>query len=191
MSNATKLSQWILAQTPFRLEPMTHLKLQKLAFYCYGAALAFACDADVGEDIVFEAWDHGPVCRELWEQYRSRGGKPIEFLPPLATPTYPPEAQEHMTHALVVYSSMSAWSLRQESHTETPWIRAYKQPSAVIPTEALREHFARRFAGPEVQLPEYLAHASSARLDGIPTRGYRSLRELALVVERIARARRG
>jgi len=186
MSNAIKLGQWILAQTPYRREAMTHLKLQKLAFYCYGAALAFGCEDAVSDDIAFEAWEHGPVCRELWLQHRDQGATPIPFLPPEAAPSYAPEAARHMTDALVVYSPLSAWSLRQESHTEAPWIEAHNRRPATISTDVLRAHFEKKFAGREVKLPEYLGHTSSAALDGIPSHGYGSLRELALVVLRVA-----
>ncbi len=189
MSNTTKLGQWLRAQAPYRREPLTHLKLQKLAFYCYGAALAFGCDDEVGEDITFEAWAHGPVCRSIWHDFRSYGGAPIPFLPENAAPTYAPTATQVMTDALAVYGAMTAWSLRQESHLEKPWRDAFGKSPAVIPREALRAHFRAKFTGPAVFMPEGLSGASSAQLDGIPPHGYKSLRELALAVADIARTR--
>ncbi|MBL8605176.1 MAG: DUF4065 domain-containing protein [Myxococcales bacterium] len=186
MQNAEKLAQWIRAQLPYRREALTHLKLQKLSFYCYGAALAFGAAEAVGTDIVFEAWDHGPVCREIWERFRQYGKTPIPFLSPSAARTYAPEVEEHLLDALRVYGPLQAWSLRQESHLEEPWIRAFKDSQREITSEELRAHFKKKFTSGTVQFPEYLLHASSARLDGIPVAGRPSLRALGETVLRLA-----
>jgi uncharacterized phage-associated protein len=185
-SDSDKLSQWILANTPFRDHPMTHLKLQKLMFYCYGAALAFGCESAVGDDIHFEAWAHGPVCRSLWHVYKDQGARPIDWVSPSPDLVYSEHATKHLTDVLAIYSAMSAWALRQESHTEAPWDTAWKQTDKTIARDVLRTHFACKFAGSEVHLPEYLSNASNARLDGIPVRGYRSLAEVANAVRRIS-----
>jgi uncharacterized phage-associated protein len=190
VENAAKLAQWILANVPYRREGMTHLKLQKLAFYCYGAALAFDCDGDVGSDVTFEAWEHGPVCRDVWQTYKGFKGTVIPWLAADAAPTYGAEATRRMRDALAVYGAMNAWSLRQESHLEAPWV-AHSKAADVIPTEELRQHFHRKFAAGTVQFPEYLLHGSSAQLDGIPVRGCGSLEELATIVERIANVSEG
>ncbi len=50
--------------------PMTHLKLQKLLFYC--DAYCLAC---FGRELVadrFEAWVHGPVSRKVFEELNGR-----------------------------------------------------------------------------------------------------------------------
>lgn len=185
MENAAKLARWILANAPYRKEAMTHMKLQKLSFYCYGAALAFGCERDVGTDIEFEAWEHGPVCRDVWRDYRSFGGTVIPWVQADEAPAYPGEVSEQMRNALRVYGAMSAWALRQESHLEAPWL-AHAKAADTIPTAELRAYFVKKFNGGSVQFPEYLSHASSARLDGIPVRGCASLAELATIVSRVA-----
>ena len=43
--------------------PMSHLKLQKILFYCQAYHLAYFDKALFNED--FEAWVHGPVCRDV------------------------------------------------------------------------------------------------------------------------------
>ena len=45
---------------------LTPLKLQKLAYYCYGFALAYDFENEVN-GIEFEAWKYGPVNRKLHE----------------------------------------------------------------------------------------------------------------------------
>lgn len=183
MDHATRLARWVLASTPYRREAMTHLKLQKLAFYCWGAALAFDRDDEVGRDIGFEAWEHGPVCRPVWLQYRAHGAGPIERLAPSEAPQWSAQTHAVLLDALRIYGALSAWSLRQESHLEAPWKNAFAQAPHHIDNEALRAHFRGRFLAEEVHLPAHLSQSGSARLDGIPTRGFASFHALADAVE--------
>lgn len=185
MDNALKLAHWIRARLPYRRELLTHLKLQKLAFYCYGAALGFGVATEVGDDICFEAWAHGPVCRPLWAHYRAHGKGPIDFLSEADAPTYSPAVEELLLDTLKVYGALQAWSLREESHLEAPWQRAYAAAEKVIPSDDLAAHFRAKFVEGEVPFPEYLLFSSSARLDGIPVRGCASLHELASVVHSV------
>lgn len=177
MEHAEQLARWIRSNVDERPDLLTHLKLQKLAFYCFGACLAFDLDAEVGTDITFEAWEHGPVCRPLWSVYRSNGGNPIPR-PTGRAVRYSAPTERVMKNVLDVYGLLPAWLLRQESHLEAPWKVAWLQ-RAPISNDALRRHFVAKFKDGPVHLPEYLANSSSSALDGIPTRDYRTLDGLA------------
>lgn len=167
---------------PPRKELLTHLKLQKLAFYCYGAALAFDHAEDVGSDIVFEAWEHGPVNREIWKEYRDYKGNPIPPLDHVESPRYAPATEAVLSDSITIYGVMDAWSLRQESHREAPWKEGSTTAEKRIATESLRLHFVKKYRGHSVAYPEFLAHLSSFLLDGIPVQGQPSLHDLALAV---------
>lgn len=182
MTPALDLALWIRANYR-RPGPLTHLKLQKLAFYCYGAALAHR-PAVLGE-IPFEAWAHGPVSREIWHEYRDYRDAPIE--PPSETaevPRYTRATETVLSDVLAVYGPISAWGLRQESHLERPWIEAFQTPSRAIPSEALRQHFLQKYCAGRVTYPAHLGDIGSFALDGIPVRPFASLHELALVLTR-------
>ncbi|WP_437504955.1 Panacea domain-containing protein [Sorangium sp. So ce1099] len=188
MTSASNLANWIRATIPTDRERLTHLKLQKLIFYCYGAALAFGCEDELGGKIVFEPWDHGPVNREVWYQYRHRKGEPIEPLERHWAPRYSPRVETHLQDIIDVYGGMDAWGLRQETHLEEPWIEAYKSGLEEIPEDALRRHFRDKFnpdGAKAVAYPEYLLNASNFALDRIPVRGCASLHELAHAVKRV------
>lgn len=172
MTNANKLGLWVRDNFP---EPLTHLRVQKLSFYCYGAALAF--NLDIGDDIVFEPWDNGPVCVDLWKEYRHYGVAPIT-LPIYDAPKYSPQTEDLMRDVLSIYGRLPSWNLRNQSCLEKPWIDASlkKQP---ISTTDLRVHFANKFRD-EVKCPEYLVSAGSFSLDNIPLATYPSLKSLAI-----------
>lgn len=112
MSNADRLALRIAALAPSKPDRLTHLKLQKLVFYAYGACLAFNEEKEVGADITFEAWEHGPVCRPIWASYRQFGSNP---LPPFSVKgqPYSPSVEEVLAEVVDVYGLLSAWQLRQ------------------------------------------------------------------------------
>lgn len=175
---AVQLSVWIQQRYRYAaLDPMTHLKLQKLAFYCYAAAMAVDADAAL-PDVVFEPWQHGPVQRTIWERYRQHGKQP---LPPSGAPwvTLPPLAEQVMQDALDVYGVMRPWSLREQSHLESVWQEADAVKAPVIDREQMRAWAKAKFASERMAWPEYLAGSSSMRLDGVPVATHSSLRALA------------
>ena len=175
---ATRLASWLRANTPPRPDALTHLKLQKLLFYCYGAATAHEHDGALGT-IEFEAWEHGPVCRDVWKDLRTFNGKPLPPLADDAADVAYDDGTARLLHDVVnVYGRLDAWSLRQESHLEAPWIDAWGAHKGVIADAAIRAHFTQKFGG-AVSYPEYLLRRSSMELDGIAVRKYPSLRALS------------
>lgn len=175
MENALTLARWIVGH---HSEQVTHLKLQKLAFYSFGAALAFNQQAELGA-IAFEAWEHGPVNRQIWAEYRGFGREPLAR--PTKLPSYGAALTQTLHDVLDVYGSMSATALRNESHREAPWEDLYKQGrlGAVIEQSALRAHFAEKLRPGAVKIPGELLRSWSFAVDRIPLQGYASLHDLA------------
>lgn len=55
---------------------ITHTKLQKLLFFCHGAVWA-----KLKQDLIFspfKAWEHGPVQRVIYDQFKSLKYEPIK-----------------------------------------------------------------------------------------------------------------
>jgi uncharacterized phage-associated protein len=181
MSSAKELSTWVLENYPYN-DPITHLKLQKLLFYCYGLVLASGCERALGDAIDFQPWEHGPVNREIWSQYKSYQSAEIPVLNS-RTVNYAPLADSTLRDALAVYGLLDAWRLRQQSHLEKPWNVAYQQRAHVIDHELIRRHFAHKFFSGSVNAPEYLLDTGTLRLDNIPVQGYPSFAELARVLK--------
>lgn len=154
------------------------MKLQKLAFYSYGAALAFDQHTELGS-ITFEAWEHGPVDRQIWAEYRRFGREPI--IKPTELPCYGTGLTQTLHDVLDVYGSMSATALRNESHHEAPWKEAYGQGrlGAVIDPATLRAHFAEKLRPGAVKIPGELLRSWSFAVDRIPLQNFASLHDLA------------
>ncbi len=112
--------------------PMSHLKLQKLLFYCDAYCLAF-----FGEELIsdkFEAWVHGPVCRKVFDQLK---GASILYSDMTYTPI--PDVDEDACFNQLpidvkdllndVLSNLVQWTgieLERSTHKELPWIEARK-----------------------------------------------------------------
>ncbi len=101
-------------------DDVTNKKLQKLAYYVYVWYMTL-----YGEKIAnmeFEAWEHGPVCRKLYNKYRCYGWNVI--------PSYKgfvladDEKIKFIQGVLNVYGHYSADELEKMTHTELPWIEA-------------------------------------------------------------------
>lgn len=179
MTSATRLASWIRVRAALRSFRVDHLKLQKLAFYSYGAALAYGYDVSIGS-IVFEPWKHGPVSREIWDTYKGRSS--AELPPPPLTerlPTYPQQLESVLEAVVEVYGRLSPWGIRCESHLEQPWVTAWNARKPVISNAEVREHFKQKLSAGRVQLPTYLGGAANAAVDGIPPARFWSLHEMA------------
>lgn len=185
ISPAIRLADWLCSNTPARPDALTHLKLEKLAFYSYGALLALDLDGELG-DVQFQAWKHGPVAPKINSKYGSfKGGEALPFV------EYPHEpfserAAAAMRDVINVYGRLTGWQLREESHLERPWCEHFDGAlNKEIPKEDLRRHFKKKFASPGVRFPERLFGASSLLLDRIPVPTFRSLSEMSMAATRI------
>lgn len=110
--------------------PMSHLKLQKLLFYCDAYCLAF-----FGRELIddtFEAWVHGPVCRKVYNEmkgasvlYTDMSYSPIPGINEDACfDTLPLDVKDLITDVLNNLSSWSGIELERATHRESPWIEA-------------------------------------------------------------------
>ncbi|HEX4339288.1 MAG TPA: type II toxin-antitoxin system antitoxin SocA domain-containing protein [Polyangiaceae bacterium] len=179
MSDALDLAEWIRGRLA---TPVTHLKLQKLCFYCYGGALASGSATDVGH-ISFEAWAHGPVSRDVWNAYRAYGSAEIEPPGPFDDVVrYRPTTEIELNAVLSIYRRLSAWQIRQESHLEAPWVNAHRQQRS-LETEEIRRHFREKFYTGKVAFPENLLFSSSLGVDGIPAHTFATLSEAGAALD--------
>lgn len=112
--------------------PMSHLKLQKLLFYCDAYHLAYF-DKQLIEDR-FEAWVHGPVSRKVYKNlcdksilYADLAYSPLEGIDEDAEfANLSSDQKEFLTSVLDDLHSWKGWELEAATHKEDPWIQARK-----------------------------------------------------------------
>ena len=127
-------------------EPMTAMRLHKLLYYCQGWHLAWYGRPLFPERI--EAWKHGPVVPDVWDQSRGHGRNPLPD--PGGPDALPPDAQKSVDQVWRHFRQLSASGLREQTHREAPW-RDHYRPDAdgrsgeTIPTAELEAYFGAEY----------------------------------------------
>jgi uncharacterized phage-associated protein len=123
-------------------DEVSNKKLQKLAYYVYAWYMTL-CGGKIA-NMEFEAWEHGPVCRKLYNKYRCYGWN---IIPPykgfvLAND----EKIKFIQGVLNVYGCYSADELENMTHDELPWIEARNMcmMNAVISDTAMKMYYSRQ-----------------------------------------------
>lgn len=126
--SALNMADYILVQCG----SMSHLKLQKLLYYCEAYHLAYTDRAVLHEN--FQAWVHGPVCVEVYHALKGNavlygdvsydgagsGSNPVSYIKDAL-------ASKQIEIIDDVLSSLSSWKdseLEASTHREFPWIEA-------------------------------------------------------------------
>jgi len=106
-------------------DPVTNLKLQKLVYYAQAWHLA-NFDEPLFDDVEFQAWVHGPVIPELYEQYKEFGSETIRSDVTLSDVANELDAGtlEFLNEVATVYMPRGAYELELMTHREDPWVKA-------------------------------------------------------------------
>lgn len=131
-------------------EGITHLKLQKLLYYAQGLSLAINNERLFYEEI--EAWKHGPVVPEIYDEYCSNGRNVIEIemgrdeekiLNDIESDSKVNNILNLTYNNFAIYT---AWQLREMTHEDnSPWdiTQKTKDLTAVIDIELIKEYFKK------------------------------------------------
>lgn len=127
-------------------QPLSQMKMQKLAFIANGWNLAIAGEPLINESA--EAWDNGPVYREIWDRIRDRGlsadGRVRDYRGDCPTAELSPAESDVINHVWRKYGGMSAFALSDLTHQPgTPWTDTYfwNGRNARIDNDAVRAHY--------------------------------------------------
>ncbi len=114
------LSVFDVAKTFLSFESMTHKKLQKLCYYAQAWHIALFGEKLFNND--FQAWIHGPVCRELYQEYKHYGWLKI---PKCDIPkNIDDEKLAFIRQIYDVYGEFTGNELEDITHQEEPWRKA-------------------------------------------------------------------
>lgn len=117
--------------------PITNMKLQKLLYYAQGWYLATTNKELFEAD--FECWTYGPVCPEIYEEFRKNGSNVIGY--PTARGKILTQGEEYdfINAIWNMYGHLDGFELSTQTHKEDPWRFASK--FEVIKKEALKAYF--------------------------------------------------
>lgn len=133
---------------------LINLKLQKLLYYVQAWALGINKKRFI--DSNFEAWVHGPVCRNLYDRFKENKSL-YSFITPEDVENKKPESKieqndiDFINFILDNYAGFSGAELETMTHKETPWIEARKGLAPmegcnkVISEETMQEYYGKRW----------------------------------------------
>lgn len=122
MANVCDVAKYILA----RCGRVSTWKLQKLCFYAQAWALAWHDNEPLfNED--FEAWANGPVCRALYNEHRGMYMIQEDQLSGGDIKNLSESQVEDIDAVLEFYGEKEPYWLREQTHSEEPWINARKR----------------------------------------------------------------
>jgi uncharacterized phage-associated protein len=118
-------------------ELISHMKLQKLVYFCQGFHLALYGCPLFPETI--EAWPHGPVCPRLYHILKIYGPSPITAMVDPDKINVNTRERHIINMVYDTYGQYSASKLRMITHKEGPWSNT--AGGSVIPQDVIKEHF--------------------------------------------------
>ena len=140
MADAFDVAAYLLSKADIKEgDGMTHLKLQKLLYYCQGFSLVLL-DKPLFQNVI-EAWDHGPVVVDVYHEFKHYGDQIIITLGPGNIDTLADDEKTMIDDVYEVYGGYSASRLRNLTHNESPWIGAENKIDKTITHESMREFF--------------------------------------------------
>lgn len=146
MYDVLTIAQYILYFAYKRGDLITNLKLQKLLYYLQ----AWYVVKNKGQPLFkesIEAWQYGPVVKEVYEAYKCFGRNPIndESLPNEFNLSK--NVTECIDSVLNAYMDYSASTLVQSIHQDLPWQEAYSSQTSpkIIKLETMYNFYKDRF----------------------------------------------
>jgi uncharacterized phage-associated protein len=135
----------------FKEDNLTNLKLQKLLYYVQAWSLAIRGTRFI--DCKFEAWVHGPVCRELYNRFKG-----LYTFVSLSTEDYEgivsaisEKDRGFIDFILDNYGGFSGSELEAMSHDEAPWQEArkgckqYEASNKEISEESMKKYYGEKW----------------------------------------------
>lgn len=146
MYKAKDIAEWFLNKNRIQMnfedsEYITNLKLQKLLYYAQGFYLAKKDTPLFNED--FLAWEHGPVIRKIYDEYKKNGSNGIKFEKDFNV-EIDKETERVLEEVYEKYGQYAAWKLRNMTHEETPWKTTPR--NEIITKQKIKDFFKTKVA---------------------------------------------
>jgi uncharacterized phage-associated protein len=145
---ALDVSNWFINQFDKESgDVLTHLKVHKLLYYSEAWCQLLLERELFSEDI--EAWAHGPVVREVFNEFKTSSWEPLYISGDLVD--FDEDVEDVLEQVLEAYGDVSAKTLEHTTHQDQPWkdARGSLAPEArcsnVIAKEKIKKHFLKKY----------------------------------------------
>jgi len=150
LHKATEIANWFIAKAAESGDHVTHLKVQKLLYY----AEAWT-EVITGKELFDEqmqAWAHGPVVPEVFQEFKSHGWDTLPVPQDQELPKVAEDVVDVLNQVYGAYGELPAKTLEVMTHKDEPWIAARgdlaseARCEAVIPKREIKEYFEKKYS---------------------------------------------
>jgi uncharacterized phage-associated protein len=144
MADARIVANRFLDLARQRGRSITPMQLLKLVYIAHGWTLGLTDRPLIDQRV--EAWQYGPVIRELYNSTRQYGGSAITAPIPAFAGALTPAQQGMIDQVYDLYGHLSGVALSNITHMpDTPWANTYKPGSFgdVIDNAVIAAHYRR------------------------------------------------
>jgi uncharacterized phage-associated protein len=145
---AINIANWFINQFDRESgDNITHLKVQKLLYFSQAWYQVLKNEELFAEEI--EAWAHGPVVREVFNEFKENGWNPLS--PTSDMVSIDKDTEDVLTQVLNAYGDLTAKTLENMTHQDDPWkdARAGISPEAscsrIMPKDSIKEFFIAKY----------------------------------------------
>jgi len=127
---------------------ITHLKVQKLLYFSEAWCQVLLDKELFSENM--EAWAHGPVVREVFNQFKGANWSPLSVTDEVVE--FDEATQDVLLQVLDTYGDVAAKTLENLTHQDAPWkdVRGSLSPesrcSDVINKQLIKEFFLKKYS---------------------------------------------
>lgn len=118
---------------------ISHLKLQKLLFYCQAYHLSILGKPLFEDEIL--AWDYGPVVSSVYKNYKKHDSSIISVKKKLDSERISATSIGVISTVMGAYSKFSAIELMGMTHSERPWQEAYASEDKIISQDSMKKYY--------------------------------------------------
>lgn len=146
MHDAARVANELIERGKGRTRPFTPLQIQKLLYFAHGWMLGWHDRPLIDEE--FETWQYGPVVPSVYHCLSHNRNQPVTEPIPLHEndqSEFDEVEQDLIEQVINVYGKQSGMALSRRTHAPgTPWDKARKKSSWVVPDSLIRAHFRRK-----------------------------------------------
>ena len=150
MISANNVAQYLLYWANCNGELITNLKLQKLLYYAQAWYLVNYRKPLFPDPI--EAWDFGPVIKEIYEKYKKFGARAIEYKDKNGKEAelFSRNQLNYLNEFCQNYVQYPAYMLVNASHNDAPWKDAHNSGNnAVISIDSMKKYYSEQLKNKE------------------------------------------
>lgn len=144
MADARIVANRFLELARARGQSLTPMQLLKLVYIAHGWTLGLTGQPLVDQKV--EAWQYGPVIRDLYNATRQYGGGAISAPVPAFPGALAPAEENMVSQVYDLYGQLGGLALSNITHMpDTPWANTYKQGSfgEVISNDVIAAHYRK------------------------------------------------